>query len=169
MKQMRLRDEGPHPVSMVLLLRRPTNLTLEYLRIVAQRAWDVSFSDAAECRNFVSASGDGALVSAGAHLISLLACPRQYFSESSGEISGNLLQSSQEKAWAEHSAWISLDYLQGGANRALEYGVLARLAAEMVTYNCCGVYVPGERAFAPNDGSLHISLRRIAASRDSGI
>jgi hypothetical protein len=129
----------------------------------------MSFSTREESSNFIKASGERALVSAGPHLISLKSCPRPYLSDNPKEYAKNLLRLSQQRAWAEHSAWVSLDYLQGGVKPELEYGVLARLAAEMIDDKCCGIYVPRESSFAPNDGSLYGFLKQIAASGDTGI
>jgi len=76
---------------------------------------------------------------------------------------------SQRQAWAEHTAWTAVDYVKGGADPELEYGVLAKLCAEMLDDNCVGVYVPREESFIPNDGSLRRELQRIATLRHLGV
>jgi hypothetical protein len=77
-----------------------------------------------------------------------------------------LPQDSQQKAWGEHEAWISLDYLRGGRDLELEYSALARLAAEMVDENSSGLYIPRESSFIPNDDSLRGALEQMAASAE---
>jgi hypothetical protein len=54
-------------------------------------------------------------------------------------------------------------------NHIAEAGrILAGLCAEMLDGNCVGIYVPRERSFIPNDGSLLPGLRRIAFSQHHG-
>jgi hypothetical protein len=77
-------------------------------------------------------------------------------------------KASQPQAWAEHTAWTAVDYAKGGIDLELEYAVLAGLCAEMLDGNCVGVYVPRERAFIPNDGSVQPELHRISSLRHHG-
>jgi hypothetical protein len=64
---------------------------------------------------------------------------------------------------------LAVDYVKGGIDLELEYAVLAGLCAEMLDGNCVGVYVPRERSFIPNDGSLLPELHRITLSRHHGV
>ena len=143
----RLRNR-PGPVSMVLLLRKPASLHSERLSVAVEHAWGVS-QIAEGSDSFVTQSGDKGLVYVKPHLISLLNSSRPYFDVDSNEHAKALSQASQRKAWSEHEAWISLDYLRGGRDIELEYSVLARLAAEMLDKNCCGLYIPRKTASYP--------------------
>jgi hypothetical protein len=78
-------------------------------------------------------------------------------------------KASQRQAWAEHTTLTVVDYAKGGIDLELEYAVLAGLCAEMFDGNCVGVYVPRERMFIPNDGSLPPELNRITSLRHHGV
>jgi hypothetical protein len=58
-----------------------------------------------------------------------------------------------------------VDFVKAGVDLELEYGVLAKLCAEMLDANCAGVYVRGYNLIIPNDGSLRGQLQRMAGSR----
>ncbi|MGC1371452.1 MAG: hypothetical protein WA824_04870 [Candidatus Sulfotelmatobacter sp.] len=105
---------------------------------------------------------------AGSHILSFLNYTKPYGDPVDG-FGAAMPMASQRQAWAEHSAWTAVDYAKGGIDLELEYAVLARLCAEMVDGNCTGVFMPRERMFIPNDGSLLPELYRIASLRDHGV
>ena len=72
---------------------------------------------------------------------------------------------SQRRAWAQHKAWIAVDYVKGGLDLELEYAVLAKLCLEVVDSSCPAVYVPREQMLIPNDGSVTRELQPIASAR----
>jgi len=150
---------------MVLLLRKPVPLHSDKLSTAVEHAWGVS-SIGEDVDSFITQSGDKGLVYVKPHLISLLNASRPYFNVDPEEHAKALPQASQRKAWGEHQAWISLDYVRGGRDLELEYSVLARLAAEMLDENCSGLYIPRESSFIPNDSFLFRELEQMALKRN---
>ena len=156
------------PVSMVLLLRESHFLTLEQLRSAGERAFGVPFSGDMSAPHCVFQKVLFTLMKAGPHTLSFLNYTKPY-GDRPNEFGRAMLTASQRQAWAEHTAWTAVDYAEGGIDLELEYAVLAGLCAEMLDANCVGVYVPRERMFIPNDGSLLPELHRIASLRHRGV
>src|SRR5580700_2576803 len=156
------------PVSMVLLLREPRFLTLDQLRSAAERAFGTSFAEAKQSRHFVVQAAFLTIIKAGPHSLSFLNYTKPY-GDDSPEFWKAMPTASQRQAWAEHSAWTAVDYVKGGVDLELEYAVLAKLCAEILDANCTGLYVPKERMFIPNDGSVEAELHRVAAVRPLGV
>jgi hypothetical protein len=154
--------EGDLPVSMVLLLRESRFPTRDQLRSAAGRAFGTSFAGGQESQHCVVQETLFTLMKTGPHTLSFLNYTKVYGDPNFGR---SLPKASQQQAWAEHTAWIAVDYVKGGVDVLLEYGVLAKLCAEMLDANCVGLYMPREGVFIPNDGSLGMELQRIAASR----
>jgi hypothetical protein len=162
-------DKGADfPVSMVLLLRESKFLTLDQLRSAAERAFGTSFAGDKESRHCVFQAVLFTLMKAGPHTLSFLNYTKPY-GDDSQEFGKAMPTGSQRQAWAEHTAWTAVDYVNGGIDPELEYAVLAKLCAEMFDANCAGLYVPRERMFIPNDGSLLPELQRTAATRRLGV
>jgi hypothetical protein len=160
--------DGDGPVSMVLLLREPNFLTLDQLRLAAERAFDTSFTGDKESRHYVIQVVLFTIAKAGPHSLSFLNYKKPYGDDADGF--GRLWpKASQRQAWAEHTAWTAVDYVKGGADLELEYAVLAKLCAEILDVNCVGLYIPGKRTFIPNDDYLRGKLQRMAASRLLGV
>ena len=102
------------------------------------------------------------MMKAGPHLLTFLKHKKPYGEgEFPKDFAGSLPQSSQRQAWVEHTAWTAVNYAKGGTDPEREYGVLAKLCAEMLDENCVAVYVPGEQSLIPNDVSLRDELRRM--------
>ena len=160
------RDDAPYS-SIVLLLREPHVYNREELSLAAQKAWGVPFETEPSDGNFVMGSGPQIIMKAGRHFLTFPSAAQPY-SDDPQQISEQLPRS-QLRLWSRHRAWVALDYMEGGKDRTREYGVLARLAAEMLTDNCVGIFLPETGDFLPNDASLEPALRRIAAERDTGI
>jgi hypothetical protein len=152
------------PVSLVMLLRQPHCFSEGELRKAAEKAWGVSFEGKTPAHYFVRQSMDAALVHVRPHLISILSSDKPYFDRDPKAYAATLPRPAQQRAWTQHLAWTSIDSTRGGTNKALQYCVVAKLAAEMLDSNCTGVYVPSESSFISNDSSLYEELRRIAAS-----
>jgi hypothetical protein len=153
---------------MVLLLRKPHSLGAEELRSAAERAWCISFAGGEGSMHFVSQSSQATFLKAGPHLLSFFNHPGPYIDNPQDNIAW-LPQASQQKAWAEHLAYIAVDYLNHETDVELAYCVLAQLTSELIDENSTAVYVPGESSLIPNDESLYMELRKIASSRDSGV
>ena len=156
------------PVSMVLLLREPQFPTLDQLRLAAERAFGTSFAgNGKESKHCVVQAVLLTLMKAGPHMLSFLNYTKPYGEgESWEEFARSLPKASQREAWNKHKAWTAVDYVKGGVDLELEYGVLARLCAELLDANCVGVYVPREQSLIPNDDSLRGDLLQIAGARD---
>lgn len=147
------------PVSIVMLLREPKFLTLEELRFAGEKAFGKPFTDNKKSHYCVIQTTIFTLMQAGLHTLSFLNYKSAY--GGSYSIGKKMPTSSQRQAWAEHTAWTAVDYVNGGVNLELEYAVLAKLCAEMLDMNCAGLYIPGEKTFIPNNESLHYELKRI--------
>lgn len=132
------------PVSMVLLRREPRFPTLDQLRLAAEGAFDVSFAETQkESRHFVIQTALLTIMKAGPHTLSFLNQAKPYGEgEFAEEFGRSLPKASQRRVWKEHKAWTAVDYVQGGVDLELEYGVLAKICAELLDLNCVGVYVP---------------------------
>jgi hypothetical protein len=156
------------PVSIVLLLGESRFLTLEQLRSAGERAFGVPFSDDKSSPHCVFQEVLFTLMRAGPHTLSFLNYTKPY-GDHPEEFGKAMPMASQRQAWAKHTAWTAVDYVKGGIDLELEYAVLAGLCAEMLDGNCVGVYVPRERSFIPNDGSLLPELHRITLSRHHGL
>jgi hypothetical protein len=156
------------PVSMVLLLRESRFPTLDQLRLAAERAFGTSFAGGKESQHCVIQAVLFTLIKAGPHTLSFLNYTKPY-GDDSPDFGKKMPKASQRQAWAEHTAWTAVDYVKGSVDLELEYAVLAKLCAEMFDANCTGLYVPRERMFIPNDGSLQVELRRVAAVRPLGV
>jgi hypothetical protein len=164
------KKEGGLPVSMVLLLREPRFPTLDRLRSAGEKAFGTTFTDDKESRHFVVEVVLFTIMKAGPHTLSFLNYTQPYGQGEFPQEFGRLLpNASQRQAWAEHTAWIAVDYVKGGRDLELEYAVLATICAAILDVNCLGLYVPREESFIPNDGSLVGELQRIAMSRPLGI
>jgi len=154
------------PVSMVLLLRESRFLSLEQLRSAGERAFGVPFSGDMSAPHCVFQKVLFTLMKAGPHTLSFLNYTKPYGDHEFGRA---MPMASQRQAWSVHRAWTAIDYAIGGIDLELEYAVLAGLCAEMLDGNCVGVYVPRERMFIPNDGSLLPELHRIESLRHHGV
>ena len=160
--------DGDGPVSMVLLLREPKFLTLDQLRLAAEKAFGTSFTGEKESRHYVIQVVLFTIMKAGPHSLSFLNYRKPY-GDDSYDIGRSWRKPSQRQAWADHTAWTAVDYVKGGADLELEYAALAKLCAEMLDVNCVGLYIPGKRTFIPNDDYLRGKLQRMAASRPLGV
>lgn len=171
-KLVPLRSQKPNtndPLSIVLLLRCPHSFGPDDVRVAAERAWGVRFVGDAGSGNFVKQTGFRLLIKAGPHLLVLFSVPKPYFGRDPRENLEWLPQGSQRKAWAEHTAWAAVDYMNRKLDAEVAYCVLSKLVAEMLDQNCTGIYIPRERSLIPNDESLYRELQKLASSRDSGV
>ncbi len=156
------------PLSIVLLQRQPHLFAAEALRAAAEKAWKVSFAGEAGSKHFVMKAGFRYLVKAGPHLLAIFGAEQPYLGDDAGQDLDWLPRPDQKQAWSAHRAWIAIDYVKP-EDVELCYCVVARLVAELLDSNCAGVYIPGERVFAPNDAALYDELVLMASSRDHGV
>jgi hypothetical protein len=161
-------SKDEEPLSIVLLLREPHFFRADELRLAAEKAWGISFAGGAESMHCVAQSGTATLMKAGPYLLSFFYYPKPYIDNPKDKIDW-LPQASQQQAWAEHSACVAVDYMNRDTDVELGYCILSKLVAEMLDANCTGVYVPRQSSLTPNDSSLYGELKKMAASRKSGL
>ncbi len=156
-------DEGP--VSIVLLLRESRVTSLDRLRLACTNAFGRSFSEEGSERCFVVQKGFATMIKAGPHALSFLHYTKPYGEDRTQEFLDSMSSTSQRKAWAAHAAWEAIDYVKSRGDLDLEYAILARVCAELVSENCTGAWLPKHGMMIPNDGSLMPYLRRVGSAR----
>jgi hypothetical protein len=106
---------------------------------------------------------------AGPHLLNFINYHKPYVDNPNEHIEW-LQHASQRHAWAEHLAWVGVDYMNNNdVDVELAYCVLSKLVAEIVDQNCTGIYIPRESSLIPNGLSLYRELQEVASSREPGI
>jgi hypothetical protein len=162
------RPRGEDPVSMVLLLKESHFPKLAQLREAAGRAFGASFSGDRSSRHSVYQRGViFTLANVGPHTLSFLYQTMPYAdnSERAREFEKTLLRVDQRQAWAEHSAYMAIDYVQGDVDIDSKYVVLARLCAQLYDTNCVALYLPRECALVPGDTAARQQMNKIIAYR----
>ena len=166
---MRWRRVGKRePISMVLLLRKPHVFSEEEVRLAAERAWALSFSDIEGSTRAVTRSGDTIFLNAGPHLLSFCDQPEPYADNPKENLTW-LTKMSQQRAWSEHTACGWVNYVNPETDVELAQCVLAKLVVQLLDGNCTGVYSPSENSLIPASESLYEDLQRLASYRDSGL
>ena len=159
-------NKADDPVSLILLLREPRFSTLDQLRSAGERAFGIPFNDGKESQHFVIQAAVLTIMKAGPHPLNFLNYTKPYgASDFPPEFATVFPKTNQREAWTAHKAWTAVDYVGGGKNLKVEYGVLAALCAEMIDTNCLALYEPREQTLIPNDGSLRQELKRRWGSR----
>jgi hypothetical protein len=151
-------DEQEMPYSIVLLLRTFLSLSEDDLRSAAERGWQKSFDGKHDPMYFVSVSGEHAFVKAGSHLIKVLSISQPYLGDPK-EIAELLPRSEQKSAWKKHRAWVAVDFWNLELPKADAYEILSRLSLQLLSDRCCGVFLPKEEVFMPNDGTAKEGLQ----------
>ena len=163
------RPRKDEPASLVLLLRQRYFFRADELCLAAQRAWRTPFTtEEKSSKHFVVQTGHVTLLKAGPHLLNFFHHPKPYFDNPKEYLEWRP-HLSQQQAWAQHSAYGAVDYLNHRVDVELAYCVLAKLVAEMLDGNCTGLYLARESSVIPNDESLYLQLQKIASSREPGI
>lgn len=153
-----MRSPEKNSISIALLLRWPSRWSKHELVAAAERAWSNGQSSS---EVIAEQSENKTVLIAPPHIVTLLNCDRPYFDEDPHVHAKRLPVKSQQEAWARHTAWIALDY-HGAATVEKTYGVLARLAVELLDANCTAAFIPSECSLIPNDDFLPANLRAIA-------
>lgn len=151
-------QEQEMPYSVVLLLRDYLPLTEHQFQSAAEEGWGVSFDGKRDPMYFVSISGEHGFVKAGKHVIKLLLISQPYLG-SPDEIAEQLPHQEQQSAWKSHRAWVALDFWNLDLPKSEAYEILARLSLPLLSDQCCGVFLPKEEVFMPNDGTAQEGLR----------
>jgi hypothetical protein len=156
------------PVSMVLLLRAERFPNLEQLRDAAEKAYGRKFSGDKSSAHCVYQQILFTLARVGPHTLSFMFYTKPY-DEEYRALGNSWALPNQRTAWAEHTAWIAVDYAKGELDLEARYALLARFCAELYDDNCVGVYLPREGAFIPGASSVRNMLSRAIASRNVDI
>lgn len=154
-------SQNDDPVSLVLLLREPQFPAPDQLRSAGEKAFGMPFNGEKESQHFVMQAGRLTIMKVGTHTLSFLNYPKPYgASDFPPDFATSFPNASQREAWKAHSAWTAVDYVKGGKDLKVEYGVLAQLCTELADTNCLALYDPREQNLIPNDGSLRQALKR---------
>ena len=156
------------PISMVLLLRKPHVFSQEEVRLAAERAWGLSFSDAEGSTRAVTRSGETIFLRAGPYVFSFCDQPKPYVDNPKEDLSW-LPMASQQRAWSEHTACAWVNYVKPDTDVELAQCVLAKLVVQLLDGNCTGVLSPSESGLIPAEESLYEDLHRMASYRDSSL
>lgn len=163
------RELGDPPVSIVLLLREGSFPRLEQLRELAGRAFGAIFSGDIAARHSIYQRGViFTLANVGSHNLSFLFRTTPYgdHSKEADDFEKALHRADQRQLWAEHRAFIAIDYVKGDVDIDSQYVVLARLCSELYNANCMGLYLPRENALILGDENARAQLSKIIAHRD---
>jgi hypothetical protein len=151
-------QEQEMPYSVVLLLRSYMPLSEHELQLAAEQGWAMSFDGKRDPMYFVTASERHGFVKAGKYVIKLLSISLPYLGDPD-EIAEQLPRQEQRSAWRDHRAWFALDLWNPDIAKADAYEVLARLSIPLLNDQCCGVFLPKEEIFMPNDGTAQEGLQ----------
>ena len=151
-------QEQEMPYSVVLLLRSYLPLSEHELQLAAEQGWAMSFDGIRDPMYFVSVAGTHGFVKAGRYVIKLLSISQPYLGNVD-EIAEQLPRQEQRSAWRDHRAWLALDFWNPGMAKTDAYEVLARLSIPLLSDQCCGVFLPKEEIFMPNDGTAQEGLQ----------
>jgi hypothetical protein len=146
------------PYSVVFLLRGYLPLSEQHFQLATEHGWGVSFDGKRDPMYFVSVSGEHGFVKAGKHVIKLLSVSQSYLG-TPDEIAEQLPRQEQQSAWRNHRAWVALDFWNLELPKIDAYEMLARLSLPLLSDQCCGVFLPKEEVFMPNDGTAQEGLQ----------
>ena len=149
------------PVSLVLLLKRPSFWSGHELATSIARAFDVPFS-AENPEQVIKSMNNKAVLYIKPHLVSIFAASRPYLSQDPREFAKSFSGFHLQEAWANHNGWAAIDYIRGRDDVPAQYGVLSKIAVELANENCSGVFLPREGLLFANDETLPERLGRIS-------
>jgi hypothetical protein len=102
-----------------------------------------------------------AIFKAGPHVINLF-----YFGspmvENPAANDAWLPQEEQRRAWRQHIAVVSFDYLTPGQRVSITYASIAKLLAELLGDECAAIYLRRENTLLPNSPAMRGELRELA-------
>jgi uncharacterized protein YegJ (DUF2314 family) len=149
-------------VSVVLLLREARSLPKQVVELAAERAWSADFHTEGS-GNLVAQNGALCFVKYGGEMFQVINSARGY-GDTSERVSEEIMELRQRTAWADHRAWVSVDYITGSGvstpeARLAKLSLAGRLAAELVNSNCTAILLPADNILIPYDESLPHRLR----------
>lgn len=147
--------------SLVLLMRKPFLVSKEMLEEAGAKAFGVPY-DGSDPMYFVVQEG-ATMMKAGPSLISILHKWGAYLgaTEEDTGTGAALLPESQRTMWREQRAWASFDLMNEDVPEPEALRVLASLLLQVMDARSCGIWVPSEGRFLPNDGTAELELARL--------
>lgn len=157
-------DDPAEMRSIIIMLRKSHQFSEEELQAAAERAWGKKFDGKEDPMYFVSAGPTLTVVKAGRHVIRVTSVPTRFADDDEYALA-QLPRPEQKKAWTEHSACASLDFLNDlrstGISDAEAYSSMAKLALQLGDPNCAAIFIPIKNMMMPNDGAAEQGLRML--------
>ncbi|SNT30578.1 hypothetical protein SAMN05421770_10773 [Granulicella rosea] len=149
--------------SIVLLLRSPHFFTEAELEAAGEKGLRTPFHRGEGSTRFIVQKGMVTFIKADDFVMHVVQANQRYMGDlSEKDLTIWLPKAEQRRAWLAHTAWASIDLLNGKegpkSKRAI-YAALARFARNMGDHNCSAVYLPMEQMFMPNDGTADEGFR----------
>jgi hypothetical protein len=158
-------DQDESYTAIVVMLRRLRSLPESTLQQVSEKAWGVEFNRAEYWPNIVVGGESSAIVKLGKQVFTVRGFAKFYGEQLDPEFSRSIPDPRCRRAWTDHSAFLSLDYIRGSGSLA-EYKFMARFVAELLDDDCTGVLLPALNSILPNLPGLTERLRNIQSLDD---
>jgi hypothetical protein len=149
------------PISMAVLQSQKHIYTEDELRGAGERGWGIPFDGASSKMHFAKAKALVSIFKAGPHVINLFYFGSPLVPDPASNDSW-LPREDQRRAWREHIAVVSFDYLTPGQAVNVAYAAIAKLLAELAGNECAAIYLPREGALLPNLPMMRGELRELA-------
>lgn len=155
-------DDGKPLISLVLLLREPRYLDDDLLRQMVNKAWDIDLDgDDPDATDFVIGESPAFIIQYKGRnfLVNNFAMP---YVENVEEVAESINELRRRKAFAEHTAWLSVDLLgdaKGPEDLAKAYRRIGKLVAALADGDCLAILSPATNELIPYDAELDEKLR----------
>jgi uncharacterized protein YegJ (DUF2314 family) len=155
-------------LSIVILLSEPQTLSERNLGEAVESAYGhpekLSSSDGSL---HAIKPGFAYFLKIGPHLLQILNTFNPYVDDPVGD-AATIPELRRRKAFAEHRAWMSVDYLRGPYKAAASkaYGLLGKLSAELLSEDYLGLYFPDANEIVPAAPNVAQKLRAFVSLDD---
>jgi hypothetical protein len=150
--------EEEEPISFVFLLRQRRALSMSELQAAAERAFGLKFDSDPKATHFVRPTDapGSFFVAAPRFTLLVLNVPKPY-----GEARTKQAGPQLEKAFQDHRAWLSVDWVERGddCNSDEAFRAIGKLAAELAGDDCLALYCPRTRQMITHGPDLLPLLR----------
>jgi len=145
-------------ISIVVLLPSAQALTEDVLLAAAERGYGTSGGENDTIVQAIEA-GHAFLVKFGPHILTVNNSFRPYFDDPAAA-AASIPELRRRKAFAEHRAWRSVDYIAGSFKAEVEkaYRILGKLSAELLDAGYLGLYFPAMNEVVPAAPTLPQTL-----------
>ena len=153
-------------LSIVILLPDSQLLTEDRLSGAAEKAYEPADKGASTERILQAIKpGHAYFLKVGPHLLNVINSFHPYFGNDLSERAANIPELRRRKAFTEHHAWRSVDYLSGPhkTDAVKAYEVLGKLSAEFLSAGYLGLYFPLTNEIVPASPALPEKLRAFAS------